>query len=123
MVTATLLFDADCGFCRWCTARILAWDRRRRLRAVPLQSDEADRLLHMDERRKMASWHLVVDGRISSGGGAVAPLARLLPGGRPIAWVAGAAPGLTDRAYRSVAENRSWLGRVVVRGSRRRSRA
>lgn len=122
MATATLLFDADCGFCRWCTVRILGWDRRNRLRAVPLQSAEADRLLHLDEPRKMASWHLVVDGKVFSAGGAVAPLARLLPGGRPIAWAADAAPGLTERAYRWVAAHRSWLSRLV-RGSRRRSRA
>ena len=33
----------------------------------------------------MASWHLVVDGDVYSGGAAAAPLLRLLPGGRPLA--------------------------------------
>ena len=44
---------------------------------------EADRLLGgMSGERKMGSWHLVTpDGRIHSAGAAVAPLARLLPGG------------------------------------------
>ena len=42
---AVLLYDEDCGFCRWSLAKILAWDREGRIRPVPLQSEEADRLL------------------------------------------------------------------------------
>src|SRR5437879_10421332 len=112
MERSILLYDADCGFCRWSLAKILRWDSRGRIRPVPLQAPEADRLLAgMDEERKMASWHLVTaDGRVYSAGDAVPPLARLLPGGAPLAWLAGAFPGATDRLYRWVADHREWLG-------------
>ena len=115
MERAVILFDNDCGFCRWSLSKILAWDRHGRLRPVGLQSPEADDLLKgMDPERKRASWHLVArDGRTYSGGQAVAHLARLLPGGAPIAVLAGAVPRTTDRAYRWVARHRDRLGRAL----------
>ena len=48
----------------------------------------------------MASWHLVTDGTVRSGGAAAAPLLRLLPGGRPLASIAAPAPGCSASAYR-----------------------
>jgi predicted DCC family thiol-disulfide oxidoreductase YuxK len=111
---AVLLYDADCGFCRWAVDKLLAWDRAGRLRPAALQSPEADRLLPgLDEETKMASWHLVIDGNVYSGGAAAAPLLRLLPGGRPVAPVVAAFPGMTDRAYRLVARNRDRFGRLA----------
>jgi predicted DCC family thiol-disulfide oxidoreductase YuxK len=112
---AVLLYDSDCGFCRWSVDKILSWDRRRRLRPLALQEPEADRLLrHMDADAKMGSWHLVIDdGRVYSGGAAAAPLLRLLPRGRPLGAVFAAFPGLTDRSYRIVARNRDRFGRLV----------
>src|SRR5437867_2371974 len=102
-----LLYDADCGFCRWSLDKILARDRDGRTRAVPLQSPEADTLLPgMDPRTKMASWHLVTpNGTVYSAGAAVPPLLRLLPRGRGLAAAAGAVPPLTGFAYRLVAKN------------------
>jgi predicted DCC family thiol-disulfide oxidoreductase YuxK len=110
-----LLYDDDCGFCRWSTAKILAWDRGHRIRAVALRGAEADRLLsRMDPARKMGSWHLVTrDGTVRSGGAAVGSLARLLPGGASLAFLAEALPGLTERAYRWTAEHRDGLGRFL----------
>ena len=110
-----ILFDNDCGFCRWSLSKLLAWDRHGRLRPVALQSEQADDLLMgMDRERKMASWHLVApDGRTYSGGEAVPQLARLLPAGAPIAALASAFPRATDRAYRWVARHRERLGRVL----------
>lgn len=114
MSDVTLLYDADCGFCRWSVDKILAWDRRRRLRPVALQSAEADTLLPgMAEQERLASWHLVVDGRVYSGGAVAPPLLRHLPGGRPFAQVLALFPGLTERAYRSVARNRDRFGRLA----------
>lgn len=114
MSEAVLLYDADCGFCRWAVDKLLAWDRAGRLRPVALQSPQADRLLPgLDEETKMASWHLVIDGNVYSGGVAAAPLLRLLPGGRPVAPVVAAFPGMTDRAYRLVARNRDRFGRLA----------
>ena len=109
---AILLFDADCGFCNWSLRRILSWDRRRRLRPVALQDREADTLLgDMAQDQKMASWHLVTpDGRVHSAGGAFPPLLRLLPGGTPLAALTERFPRVTGRAYRWVADHRSFFG-------------
>jgi predicted DCC family thiol-disulfide oxidoreductase YuxK len=115
MRRAVILFDNDCGFCRWSLSKLLAWDRQSRLRPVALQSEQADDLLMgMDRERKMASWHLVApNGRTYSGGEAVPQLARLLPAGAPIAALASAFPRTTDRAYRWVSRHRERLGRVL----------
>lgn len=116
MSAAALLYDADCGFCRWAVGKVLAWDRAGTLRAAPLQGPEADRLLlGLGAEEKMASWHLVIGGQVHSGGAAAAPLLRLLPGGRPLASVLAAFPRATDRAYRFVARNRDDVGRLVGR--------
>jgi predicted DCC family thiol-disulfide oxidoreductase YuxK len=108
-----VLYDADCGFCRWSLDRLLRWDRHGRLRAAPIQSEEGERLLaDLSEEDRLASWHLVtLDGRRYSGGAAAAPLARLLPGGPPVALLADTFPRTTDRLYRWVARNRDSLGR------------
>jgi predicted DCC family thiol-disulfide oxidoreductase YuxK len=121
----SLLYDADCGFCRWSLAKILAWDRRGRLRPVPLDGAEADSLLAvMSEERRMASWHLVApDGEVWSAGAATAPLMRLLSGGRPIAALAERFPWLTERAYRWVADHRGALGRSIGDRAAARARA
>jgi predicted DCC family thiol-disulfide oxidoreductase YuxK len=112
---STLLYDSDCGFCRWAVDKILLWDRRRRIRALPLQSPEADTLLPgMAEETRMASWHLVpAEGHVYSGGAAAAPLLRLLPGGWPLAAVLALFPRLTEKAYQSVARNRDRFGRLA----------
>jgi hypothetical protein len=62
MRRAVILFDNDCGFCRWSLSNLLAGDRHGRLRPVALQSDQADDfLMGMDRERKMESWHLPQD--------------------------------------------------------------
>ena len=120
-----VLYDADCGVCLWSMARVLAWDRRRRLRPLALQAPEADALLGgMDHERKMASWHLVsAGGNVQSAGRALVSLLRMLPGGRPLAAALERVPGGPDRLYFAVAERRSLLGRLVPGGARARARA
>jgi predicted DCC family thiol-disulfide oxidoreductase YuxK len=114
MARAVLLYDEDCGFCRWATQRLLAWDRRELLRAVPIQSDADHLLRDVPTDLRLASWHLVTDdGCRYSAGAAVAPLARLLPFGRPLALLAAIFPSATERLYRAVARNRGRLGRLV----------
>ena len=119
-----VLYDADCGFCMWLLAGLLRWDRRGRLRPVPLQGAEADDLLgDLDLLERMASWHLVApDGSRSSGGAAIPPLLRLLPAGSVPAAALARFPVLTARGYRWVAENRSGLSRWVPKGSKDRAR-
>lgn len=118
-----ILYDADCGFCRWSLAWILRWDRRRRLEPLALQEDRATELLApTPEAERMASWHLIApDGSRASAGAAAGPLLRLLPGGQPLAALLEAAPGLTERAYGWVVANRGRLGRAL--GERARARA
>jgi hypothetical protein len=66
------------------------------------------------EAERLASWHLVLpSGELRSAGAAAAPLARLLPGGRPLAAAFEAFPAATGCAYRWVADHRSALARLV----------
>jgi predicted DCC family thiol-disulfide oxidoreductase YuxK len=108
-----VLYDEDCGFCRWSLDRLLRWDRGGRLRAAPIQSAEGEELLaDLSEQDRLASWHLVTpDRRRYSGGAATGPMARLLPAGAPIAFLAESFPRSADRLYRWVARNRDTLGR------------
>ena len=120
---ATLLYDRDCGFCRWCLGKVLAWDRRRSIRPVAIQSDEGERLLEgLPEERRLASWHLLDgEGAVRSAGSAFPGLFALLPGGGPFAALTARAPRATDRAYRWVAGNRSRWGKLVTDGAKRRA--
>jgi predicted DCC family thiol-disulfide oxidoreductase YuxK len=109
-----VLYDQDCGFCKWSIGRILAWDRAKRLRTVPIQSEEGARLLaSVDPDRRLDSWHLVNGEKLYSGGAAAAPLARLLPGGRPLAALLGAFPSAMERAYTYIARHRDRWSRLL----------
>ena len=84
-----VLYDDDCAFCKWSLDKILAWDRRRRLRPVAIQSDEGQGLLaSVPESERLDSWHLVLpSGEVRSAGAAAAPLAGCSPAGRPLAFL------------------------------------
>lgn len=124
MSRGLILYDADCGFCRWTLAKLLAWDRRGALRPVPIGSEEGGRLLTgMDDERRRASWHLVRDGRTWSGGAAFPPLLELLAGGPPLARLAARLPRLSEAGYGLLARNRGTLGRLVPAGAKRRADA
>ncbi len=117
-----LIYDSDCGFCRWCLGKVLAWDRRRVIRPVALGTEEANRLLgDMPRDEQFSSWHLVDDDGLHSAGAGFPPLLRRLPGGRPFAAVAGRFPGATERGYRFVSGNRGLWGKVVTDGAKRRA--
>ena len=110
-----MLYDADCGFCKWSLDKLLAWDRAHRLTPVAIQSPEGRRMLAgVPEEKRLDSWHLVLPGgELRSAGAAAGPLAELLPGGRPLAALFESFPKTTDRAYRYVADHRDrwarWL--------------
>jgi predicted DCC family thiol-disulfide oxidoreductase YuxK len=120
---ALVLYDRDCGFCRWTLAKLLAWDRREILRPVPIDSVEGRQLLGdlgPDERE--ASWHFVdAAGNRASAGAAAPPLLRLLPGGRLPAALLSRFPAATERAYAWVARNRSIFGRPLTASAKRRA--
>jgi predicted DCC family thiol-disulfide oxidoreductase YuxK len=106
-----VVYDVDCGFCKWLLSGLLRWDRALRLRPIALQRPEVEDLLaDLTPEERMASWHLISPaGCRRSGGAAVPSLLRLLPGGRVLAGAFARFPGLTDRGYRWVAEHRSQL--------------
>ncbi|MFI4990819.1 MAG: DCC1-like thiol-disulfide oxidoreductase family protein [Solirubrobacterales bacterium] len=110
-----VLYDADCGFCKWLLAWLLRWDGAGRLRPLALQRAEADELLaELAPEQRAASWHLISPGGSrASAGAAAAPLLRLLPGGHAVALLPTRLPGLTERGYRQVAAHRSRLSKLV----------
>jgi predicted DCC family thiol-disulfide oxidoreductase YuxK len=110
-----VLYDQDCGFCRWSLDKILLWDRRGALRPVAIQSAEGARLLAaLPPERRLDSWHLVLpSGDVRSAGAAAEPLARLLPGGTLLAFIFARFPRVTQRAYAWVADHRDGISRLL----------
>ena len=118
-----VFYDPDCGFCRWSLAWVLRADRHNLLRPVALGSAESEELLaELTPEERMRSWHLIApDDRRWSAGYAAPPLLRLLPGGRLPAAALAAAPALTDRAYRFVADHRTAFSKLIPQRSKRRA--
>jgi predicted DCC family thiol-disulfide oxidoreductase YuxK len=110
---AWLLYDADCGLCKFVVARVLELDRARRLRPVALQDEKATELLpRMSPEERMESFHVVgSDGAVHSAGDG---LAALLPPLRRY-------PRLSSRLYRLVADNRDRLGKLLPGFARRQA--
>lgn len=119
----TVIYDADCGFCRWCLALLLRADRNRRLRPLALGTPEADRVLApMPRDEQFASWHLIdPSGRLTSAGAALPTVLRTLPAGRLPADVLARMPGLTERGYRWVADHRTTFGPLLPARSKARA--
>jgi predicted DCC family thiol-disulfide oxidoreductase YuxK len=118
-----VVYDGNCGFCKWLLSYLLAWDRAVQLRPLALGTPEADRLLSdLPPEVRTASWHLIdPTGGRRSGGAALPQLLRLLPGGGPPASLLATIPGVTDRGYRWVAEHRSLLSKGVPSRLKRRA--
>jgi predicted DCC family thiol-disulfide oxidoreductase YuxK len=119
----TVLYDADCGFCRYTLAALLRLDRRRRLLPATIQGPDGGRLLaHLTPEQRLASAHVVTpQGRVYSGGDVVVPIARELPGMGAVAVLARALAAPTRWGYRQIAGNRTKLGKLV--SQERRDRA
>ena len=116
MERVLILYDGDCGFCRATLGLLLTWDRRRRFRPVPIQSEEgAELLAQMPQAERLASAHAVIAGEpgVVSGGAAAGPVLRELPAGAPLAAVVERLPGATGRGYRWVADHRVGLSRFI----------
>ena len=120
-----VLYDRDCGFCRWSVAWVLRLDRRRALQPLALQDPRAIGLLPgLDEEERMRSAHVVApDGRRFTGGAAAGPVLHLIPGASPLAAAAERCPRAVERAYRWVADHRTAFGRPVTDGAKRRADA
>lgn len=110
---AWLLYDADCGLCKFVVARVLELDRARRLTPLALQEPRAAELLPgLGREERMASFHVVdSDGTVHSAGDG---LAALFP---PLKRV----PRVASRLYRLVADNRDRLGKLIPDLARRQA--
>jgi predicted DCC family thiol-disulfide oxidoreductase YuxK len=121
----TLLYDADCGFCKLIVSGVLACDRYNRLVPRALQSAQAHALLSdLSPEDRLASVRLISpDGERFSAGSVSAPLLRLLPAGTIPARGIARLPRLTSRVYDWVANHRSQLSRAVPTTVKRRASA
>jgi XTP/dITP diphosphohydrolase len=113
-----LFYDDECKFCRASAAFMARMDRRERVSILPFSDPDADRRLQcLTPERRAASMHLVKsDGRVLSAGAALTELLRGTPGFRWVARRARSSPRVQrviDRAYWTIANNRSHLGRLV----------
>ena len=116
-----LLFSGTCRFCRW-AARVIAWlDRRKVLALLPLDDEDAGRLLaSVPEEKHSESWWIVIGNGEPVGGdkGGGVMLLRHIPATRPIGWVLGSL-GLSpavDLLDKVVAASRKHLSRFVPDG-------
>jgi predicted DCC family thiol-disulfide oxidoreductase YuxK len=124
----TLLYDADCGFCRWSVAWILRRVPAGTIVPATIQSPQGDALLEaagvpVEDRLRSAHAHRAGDPpqALRSGGDIVDLVGPLLQGatGRAAALGARALPGPLRRlAYGQVATNRIAIGRLVSKERR-----
>ncbi len=110
-----VLYDGECGFCRWCTAVLVRVDRRHQLAPRPLADPSVPRLLAQVPPHEWAtSWHLVApSGRVHSAGRAVIVVCGLLPGFGGLGLLCRAAPNLTEWVYAGLARRRRFFGRFI----------
>ncbi len=120
-----VLYDADCGFCRWAVAWAVERDNRHVLVTVPIQSPLGAELLRdvVPSERLRAAHVVREDGRRCSGGTAAAEVLRALPSTRALGRLAGSLPRSTALLYRVVAARRKSFGRLVGKEARRRADA
>jgi len=77
----------------------------------------------MGEHERVDSFHVVeLRGHVRSAGAAAPLVAAQLPGGRPLAALGRALPGVTERGYRAISGRRTPLGRLVTAGAAARAR-
>lgn len=118
-----VLYDADCGFCRWSMAWAVRHDARRRLVAVPIQSPlGAELLAELAPDERLRSAHVITeDGSRLSGGPAAADVLSALPQTRMLGRLAHGLPRTTAALYGLVAARRQSFGRFVGSDARRRA--
>lgn len=118
-----VLYDADCGFCRWAMAWALGRDRRRELVVVPIQSQLGSQLLgDLSPSERLDAAHVVRDdGSRDSGGVAAAEVFGALGQTRPLGRLARRLPVPTAALYGLVAAHRHGFGRFVGAQARRRA--
>ncbi len=118
-----VLYDADCGFCRWAMAWAVRRDHRHVLVTVPIQSPlGAEILVDVAPSERLRSAHVVRDdGCRRSGGPAAADVLSVLPSTRVLGRLARSLPRTTALLYGVVAARRKSFGRLVGKQARRRA--
>jgi predicted DCC family thiol-disulfide oxidoreductase YuxK len=118
-----VLYDADCGFCRWAMAWAVRRDHHHVLVTVPIQSPLGSELLvDVVPSDRLRSAHVVRDnGCRRSGGAAAADVLSVLPPTRALGRLARSLPRTTASLYGVLAARRRILGRLVGNGARRRA--
>jgi predicted DCC family thiol-disulfide oxidoreductase YuxK len=118
-----VLYDADCGFCRWAMAWAMRRDHRHLLVTVPIQSPLGSELLvDVPSSDRLHSAHVVSDdGCRRSGGAAAADVLSVLPPTRVLGQLAHSLPRTTALLYGVVAARRQSFGRLVGKEARRRA--
>jgi predicted DCC family thiol-disulfide oxidoreductase YuxK len=120
-----VLYDKDCGLCRWLMAWAIEHDDRKQLVAVAIQSPlGAELLADLAAGERLRSAHLVTDdGLRRSGGAAAADVLAMLPKTRLLGRLAHGLPRTTALLYGFVAARRQGFGRFVGKDARRRADA
>jgi predicted DCC family thiol-disulfide oxidoreductase YuxK len=118
-----VLYDADCGFCRWAMAWVVKRDHRHVLVPVPIQSPLGCELLLDVVPSERLRWAHVVhdDGARRSGGAAAADVLSVLGPTRVLGRLAHSLPRTTALLYGVVAARRNSFGRLVGQEARRRA--
>jgi predicted DCC family thiol-disulfide oxidoreductase YuxK len=116
-----VLYDADCGFCRWAVAWAVRRDHHHVLVTVPIQSPLGSELLvDVDPSDRLRSAHVVRDdGCRCAGGVAAADVLSVLPPTRTLGRLARSLPRTTALLYGVVAARRKSFGRLVGNEARR----
>ncbi|CAB4878978.1 unannotated protein [freshwater metagenome] len=112
----SVLYDADCDFCRWSVSKLLERDRQGLLLPVSIQSAQGQTLLSsIPQERRLDSAHCVAsNGEIRSGGQAVEWIASRTDGLGFAARISPAVPWLLTAGYGLVAGNRSLFSRWMT---------
>ena len=109
-----VLYDDECGFCRWSMGWALQRSRHI-LIPVPIRSTLGARLLaDLDSKERLVSMHVVRDDGIRlSGGTALRELLNSVPSASALAKIADLSPRTTAVLYVCVARHRQHFGRLV----------
>jgi predicted DCC family thiol-disulfide oxidoreductase YuxK len=118
-----VLYDADCGFCRWAMAWAVRHDHRHVLVTVAIQSPLGCELLaDVLPSDRLRSAHVVRDdGSRRSGGAAAAEVLSVLAPTRVLGRLAHSLPRTTALLYGVLAARRQSFGRLVGGDARRRA--
>lgn len=118
-----ILYDGECGFCRWTTAWALRRDRHDVLAVAPIQSPTGATLLaDLAPTERTRSVHVVhADASRDSGAPAVLAVLSALPSTAPLARLLAAWPRGIGLGYRLVAGHRREVSRLVPARAKRKA--